>query len=40
MSDRIGIIRGGRLVDMLDGKHADSHSVMSAALGQTRREAA
>ncbi len=40
MSDRIGVMRGGRLVEMIQGKDADAHSVMSAALGQTRKEAA
>ena len=33
MSDRIGIMRGGTLTAVLDGK-ADAHTVMSAALGK------
>ncbi|MBI5770080.1 MAG: sugar ABC transporter ATP-binding protein [Verrucomicrobia bacterium] len=33
MSDRIGVMRGGRLQAMLPGK-SDPHDVMSAALGQ------
>jgi rhamnose transport system ATP-binding protein len=40
VSDRIGVMRAGRLVEMLEGKQADSHTIMSAALGQTRKEAA
>ncbi len=40
MSDRIGVMRGGRLIEMIDGRNADAHTVMSAALGQTRKEAA
>ncbi len=34
MSDRIGVMRKGRLTAILDGKSADAHSVMAAALGQ------
>ena len=34
MSDRIGVMRGGTLTGILDGKNADAHSVMAAALGQ------
>ena len=37
MSDRIGVMRGGTLTGILDGKTADAHSVMAAALGQTER---
>ncbi len=33
MSDRIGVMRGGRLAAMLPGK-SDPHAVMAAALGQ------
>lgn len=33
MSDRIGVMRGGRLAAMLPGK-SDAHTVMAAALGQ------
>ena len=34
MSDRIAVMRSGRIVGMLPGK-SDAHSVMAAALGQT-----
>jgi rhamnose transport system ATP-binding protein len=34
MSDRIAVMRGGTIVDMLPGT-ADAHSVMASALGQT-----
>jgi rhamnose transport system ATP-binding protein len=40
MSDRIGIMRGGTITAIMDGKTADAHSVMAAALGQTERSAA
>jgi rhamnose transport system ATP-binding protein len=40
MSDRIGVMRGGTLTGILDGKTADAHSVMAAALGQTETRAA
>jgi rhamnose transport system ATP-binding protein len=40
MSDRIGVMRGGKMTAILDGKTADAHSVMAAALGQTERRAA
>jgi rhamnose transport system ATP-binding protein len=40
MSDRIAVMRGGRIVEVIGGAKADAHSVMSAALGQTRKEAA
>ena len=40
MSDRIGVMRGGTITGILDGKTADAHSVMAAALGQTERRAA
>ena len=33
MSDRIGVMRGGKLTAILPGK-ADAHGVMAAALGQ------
>lgn len=41
MSDRIGVMRGGTITSILDGKTADAHSVMAAALGQgdTKRAA-
>jgi rhamnose transport system ATP-binding protein len=35
MSDRIGVMRGGTITAILDGKTADADSVMAAALGQT-----
>jgi rhamnose transport system ATP-binding protein len=35
MSDRIGVMRGGTITTILDGKTATSHSVMAAALGQS-----
>jgi len=35
MSDRIGIMRGGELISILDPKRASAHDVMAAALGQT-----
>jgi rhamnose transport system ATP-binding protein len=36
MSDRIGVMRGGTVAAILDGKTADADSVMAAALGQAR----
>lgn len=39
MSDRIGVMSGGRLVTILPG-NADPHTVMSAALGQDAKGAA
>lgn len=40
MSDRIGVMRGGRLVEMFEGKDADPQRVMRSALGQSGKEAA
>jgi rhamnose transport system ATP-binding protein len=40
MSDRIGVMRGGTITGILDGKTAEAHSVMAAALGQGERSAA
>lgn len=40
MSDRIGVMRGGALTAILDGKTADAHEVMAAALGQSERRVA
>lgn len=40
MSDRIGIMRGGRLVEIIEGKDAEPQRVMRSALGQSRKEAA
>ena len=37
MSDRIAVMRGGRIVEILPAK-SDAHTVMSAALGQTETE--
>jgi rhamnose transport system ATP-binding protein len=37
MSDRIGVMRGGTVTAILDGKTADADSVMAAALGQTHQ---
>ncbi len=34
MSDRIGVMRGGTMAGIVDGKTATSESVMAAALGQ------
>ncbi len=39
MSDRIGVMRGGRLAAVLDGQEADAQSVMAAALGAERNAA-
>lgn len=39
MSDRVAVMRGGRLVEMIDRENADAHTVMAAALG-TGKEAA
>jgi len=36
MSDRIGVMREGTIIAILDGKTADADTVMAAALGQTR----
>jgi rhamnose transport system ATP-binding protein len=35
MSDRIGVMRGGTLVDIMPA-HSDAHAVMAAALGQEK----
>ncbi len=39
MSDRIGVMRGGTVTAILDGKTADADTVMAAALGQTHQPA-
>src|SRR4051812_566960 len=39
MSDRIGVMRGGRLTTILSG-NPDPHTVMAAALGQAEKDAA
>jgi rhamnose transport system ATP-binding protein len=36
MSDRIAVMRGGRLVDLIANENADAHSVMAAAFGTER----
>jgi rhamnose transport system ATP-binding protein len=36
MSDRIGVMRGGTVTAILDGRTGDADSVMAAALGQPR----
>jgi rhamnose transport system ATP-binding protein len=36
MSDRIGVMRGGTITAILDGKTATADSIMAAALGQPR----
>jgi rhamnose transport system ATP-binding protein len=38
MSDRIGVMRSGELSTILDGKTADAHGVMAAALGQANTQ--
>ena len=40
MSDRIGVMRGGTLTAILEGKGADAHRVMAAALGGGETKAA
>jgi len=40
MSDRIAVMRGGKLVKVVPGDQADAQSVMAAALGQGGEEAA
>jgi rhamnose transport system ATP-binding protein len=40
MSDRIAVMRGGRMVEVIDKQHADAHTVMAAALGTHGRDAA
>ncbi len=40
MSDRIAVMRGGKLVKTFPGSEADAQSVMAAALGQGKEEAA
>jgi rhamnose transport system ATP-binding protein len=38
MSDRIAVMRGGTITDILPGK-SDAHDVMAAALGQAKEAA-
>ena len=40
MSDRVAVMRGGRLVAVLDKENADAHTVMSVALGTNGKDAA
>jgi rhamnose transport system ATP-binding protein len=40
MSDRIAVMRGGRLVEWIEKENADAHSVMAAALGTNGKDAA
>jgi rhamnose transport system ATP-binding protein len=40
MSDRIGVMRGGTLLTVLEGKDTDAHQVMAAALGGADTNAA
>ncbi|MBJ7256840.1 MAG: hypothetical protein JHC69_08535, partial [Akkermansiaceae bacterium] len=40
MSDRVAVMRNGKLVDIFEKQDADAHSVMSAALGTNRNEVA
>jgi rhamnose transport system ATP-binding protein len=40
MSDRVAVMRGGKLVEMIPGEKADAHNVMAAALGTNGRDAA
>ncbi len=39
MSDRVAVMRGGKLVEVIEKENADAHTVMAAALG-TGKEAA
>jgi len=40
MSDRVAVMRNGKLVEILDQPQADAHSVMAAALGTHGKEVA
>lgn len=40
MSDRVAVMRGGRLVDVIGKEDADAHTVMAAALGTNGKDAA
>jgi rhamnose transport system ATP-binding protein len=40
MSDRVAVMRGGRLVEVIDQANADAQTVMSAALGTNGKDAA
>jgi rhamnose transport system ATP-binding protein len=38
MSDRVAIMRGGKLVELIDKENADAQTVMAAALGTQAKE--
>ena len=40
MSDRVAVMRGGRLVEVIDQKNADAQTVMAVALGTHGKDAA
>lgn len=40
MSDRVAVMRGGRLVDVIGKEDADAHTVMASALGTNGKDAA
>jgi len=40
MSDRVAIMRGGKLVELIDKENADAQTVMAAALGTQAKESA
>jgi rhamnose transport system ATP-binding protein len=40
MSDRVAVMRGGRLVEIIGKEEADAHTVMAAALGTNGKNAA
>ncbi len=40
MSDRIAVMRGGKLVELIEKENANAHTVMAAALGSNGKDAA
>ena len=40
MSDRVAVMRGGKLVEIISKENADAHTVMGAALGTNERDVA
>ncbi|MEO5913281.1 MAG: sugar ABC transporter ATP-binding protein [Luteolibacter sp.] len=40
MSDRVAVMRGGKLVELIEKENADAHTVMAAALGTNGKDAA
>lgn len=40
MSDRVAVMRGGRLVEIIGRENADAHTVMAAAFGSNGKDAA